>query len=111
MRRMLVGWVVLGLAIPLPAAEPESSLLKLLPDGAVAAAEVNRLGARVKQLRLSGFPKWLVDQQRDSGPARQPGGHPGALLPRRPRTLRYDSQLSGGFHREFSPWYAANSLS
>jgi len=71
MRRMLAGWVVLGLVLPLSAAEPESSLLKLLPDGAVAAAEVNRLGVRVKQLRLSGLPKWLVDQQRDSGPARQ----------------------------------------
>ena len=73
MRRMLAGWVVLGLvlAVPLPAAEPESSLLKMLPDGAVAAAEVNGLGARVKQLRLSGFPRWLVDQQRDSGQARQ----------------------------------------
>jgi len=80
MRRMLAGWVVLGLvlAVPLPAAEPESSLLKMLPDGAVAAAEVNGLGARVKQLRLSGFPRWLVDQQRDSGQARR--GEPDTLV-------------------------------
>ena len=83
MRRILTGWMGLvlvlvlglvlapGLALPMPAAEPGGSLLELLPDGAVAAAEVNGLGARVKQLRLSGFPSWLVDQQRDSEQARQ----------------------------------------
>ena len=60
MRRILTGWMGLvlvlvlslvlapGRALPLPAAEPGGSLLELLPDGAVAAAEVNGLGARVK---------------------------------------------------------------
>ena len=73
MKRVLTGGMVLGLVLAtgLPAAEPPASLLSLLPDGAVAAAEVNGLGARVKQLRISGFPSWLVEQQQDGTSARQ----------------------------------------